>query len=129
MVRPTTGQSPKTGAKPDFNGMHPERMKELMNEGEEQAEQQVRQPQSPFGSKQSLSLEEPEEAGEGAEVEASTMPFDHPQANLHHKKLPLGGKVPGMNAVSGGGPVPTANGPSGGMNVRSKRGRSSFYGD
>lgn len=116
--------SPKTGSRPDFNGVHPERIKELKNEGEEQAEQQVRQPQAPFG-RGSMLDEEPEESNE-----LNTMPMTKPPAGLKHKNLPHP-MLPNM-AAAHKGHVPAADRMSGAMNRTTRKGKSQgslLYGD
>lgn len=123
--KPGSLSSPKTAARPEFNGMHPERIKELQNEGEEQAEQQVRQPPAPFGQGSMLD-EEPDEAGN----ELNTMPMMKPPAGLKHKNVPHP-QLPNMAAASRGH-IPAAHASSGAMNRHPKRGKSQgslLYGD
>lgn len=124
--RPTSGQSPKTGAKPDYNGIHPERIKELKNDGEEQAEDQVSESSSPFGSGHLNTLGMPEEEEDGG---GGTLPYDHPTSNEQRESLPHP-KLKRPTAVVGqGGYVPHADKESGGMHVKTRRGGSNFYGD
>ena len=116
--------SPTSASKPEFNGMHPERVKELQNQGEEQAEQQVRQPSAPFG-RGSMLDEEPEETNE-----LDTMPMDKPPTGLRHKNLPHP-MLPNMAAASRGH-IPTADRESGAMNRHPRKGKgqgSLLYGD
>lgn len=114
-------QSPVTGAKPEYNGLHPERVKELQNEGERQAKQQIEQPSAPFG-KGSMMDDMPEELGE------DTLPVNHPPTGEKHQNVTR--QLPNM-AAAHKGHIPKANVPLGGMKPNVRRGgkNSAFYGD
>jgi len=125
----TPGQSPTTGSKRSFDGLHPERVKELKNEGETQAEDQVSEQAGPFNGSLDQ-LDAPETADHD---DLNTMPYADVPAGQEEQDEPHEASIPRrrLGAVVGGNYVPKADAKSGAMHTSTKRGgtNSAFYGD